>query len=260
MIKLAGGLVLLWLSACASVERPPSLDGARIVDLSHPFNEHTVFWPTAKGFALERVAHGRTAAGYFYAANNFSMAEHGGTHMDAPIHFAEGRRTCDQVPLEQLLAPLCLVDVREACARDRDHVVTMAELESWEARHRRIRAGDAVVFWTGWSARWPDRLLYLGDDKPGDASNLHFPGISAEAARWLVDRRVDLVGLDTASLDHGPSRDFIAHQILNGADIPGLENLTHLDRLPPRGAWIVALPIKLEGGSGGPCRVMALLP
>ena len=111
------------------------------------------------------------------------------------------------------------------------------------------------------SARWPDALSYLGDDTPGDASNLHFPAYGEEAARTLVEeRRVAVLGVDTASIDHGPSTDFIVHQVANGANVAGLENLTNLDRLPATGAWVVALPMKIGGGSGAPARIVALLP
>jgi len=118
-----------------------------------------------------------------------------------------------------------------------------------------------VLLRTGWSSRWPDKRAYLGDDTPGDASHLHFPSYGAEAARLLVDRGAAVLGVDTASVDHGPSKDFLVHRILGAANVAGLENVTNLDRLPPTGAWVVALPIKLAHGSGAPpARVVALVP
>jgi kynurenine formamidase len=235
--------------------------GGEIVDLTHPFDDETIYWPTSKRFELQVVSHGPTDAGFWYEANQFCAAEHGGTHIDAPCHFAEGRRTVDQIPLEQLIGPAAVIDVREACAQDADYRVRVSDIRRHEEVHGRLPDGAIVLFWTGWGERWPDVRRYLGDDRPGEATDLHFPGISREAATFLVqERRVDAVGLDTASLDHGPSKDFIAHQILNGANIPGLENVAHLDRLPPRGATVYAMPVKIGGGSGAPARVFATLP
>jgi kynurenine formamidase len=128
-------------------------------------------------------------------------------------------------------------------------------------RHGPIAEGTIVLLRTGWSARWPDRKRYLGDDTPGDASRLHFPSYGAEAARILVaDRKVAALGVDTASIDPGSAKDFPVHQIVAAANVPGFENLAGLDALPPIGAWVVALPMKIAGGSGGPLRAIALLP
>jgi kynurenine formamidase len=235
---------------------------ARIVDLSHAFDDTTLYWPTSPSrFALTRIARGPTPGGFFYAANSFCAPEHGGTHLDAPVHFAEKGKTADAIPLRQLLAPAVVIDVREAAARDADYRLTPEDLRGWERRHGRIPAGSIVLLRTGWSARWPDRKRYFGDDTAGDASRLHFPSFGAEAARQLVtERRVAALGVDTASIDHGPSTDFPVHRLAAAADVPGLENLTGLEQLPETGAWVIALPIKIAGGSGGPLRAVALLP
>ncbi len=250
----------LWvLSAVLLAGAPAAAD--QIVDLSHAFDDKTIYWPTAQRFELDVVAHGKTDSGFWYEANQFCAAEHGGTHIDAPCHFAEGRNTVDRIPLEQLIGPAAVIDVREACAQAADYRIQVRDITRHEELHGPLPRGAIVLFWTGWGERWPDPKRYLGDDRPGVTSDLHFPGISAEAARFLVNERdVDAVGLDTASLDHGPSTDFIAHQILNGANIPGLENVAHLDRLPPRGATVYAIPIKIGGGSGAPARIFAVLP
>jgi kynurenine formamidase len=240
----------------------PDLRTARVVDLTHPFDERTPYWPTAtSGFELERVHYGKTDAGYFYSAYSFCAPEHGGTHLDAPVHFGEGRWTADQIPVERLVRPAAVIDVAAAAAADADHRLTVEELKAWEARHGRVAEGTIVLLRTGWSARWPDKKRYLGDDTPGDASRLHFPSYGAEAARILVaDRKVAALGVDTASIDHGPSKDFPVHQIVAAANVLGLENLTGLDALPPSGAWVIALPMKIAGGSGGPLRAIALVP
>jgi kynurenine formamidase len=250
-------LLLLLVSGCASGLR---LDETKLIDLSHPFNEETVYWPTASRFELRPVAHGHTEAGYWYASNDFSASEHGGTHLDAPIHFASGGHSAAEVPLARLVAPARVIDIRARCAADRDYRLEPADVLEHEARFGAIRRGDAVLVLTGFGAYYPDLERYLGSAVRGVAEGLHFPGIGETAARLLVERGIDLVGIDTASLDHGPSRDFAAHRVFADAQVPGLENLAGLERLPPRGATIIALPMKIERGSGGPCRVIAVLP
>ena len=248
--------------AAPAVPPAPDLRTARVVDLTHPFDERTPYWPTAtRGFELAPVHYGRTEAGYFYSAYSFCAPEHGGTHLDAPIHFGEGRWTADQIPVERLVRPAVVIDVAAASAADADHRLTAEELQTWEARHGRIAEGTIVLLRTGWSARWPDKKRYLGDDTPGDASRLHFPSYGAEAARILVaDRKVAALGVDTASIDPGSAKDFPVHQIVAAANVPGFENLAGLDALPPTGAWVIALPMKIAGGSGGPLRAIALVP
>ena len=261
---LAGATVLAaaaLTTAAAGPPGPPRLDRARIVDLSHPFDQRTLYWPSAtSGFQLTPLHRGKTPAGFFYSANSFCAPEHGGTHMDAPVHFAEGRQAADEVPLERLIAPAVVIDVTRQTGADADYRLEVNDVKGWESRNGRIRKGAIVLLRTGWAARWPDAKQYFGDDTPGDASRLHFPSYGAEAARMLVEeRRVAMLGVDTASIDHGPSKDFTVHQIAAAANVPALENLADLGELPEAGAWIMALPMKIGGGSGGPVRVVALL-
>lgn len=260
-------LLILALGVNASSQPPaasPMLDmnKLRVVDLTHSFDKDTIYWPTAPtGFELRQVHYGRTPAGFFYAAYAFCAPEHGGTHLDAPIHFAEGHRAADEIPPAQLIAPAAVIDVGRQASSDADYRLTVDDVRGWERVHGPVPTGAIVLLRSGWGARWPDRKRYLGDDTPGDASKLHFPGYGAEAARLLVlERRVGVLGVDTASLDHGPSQDFIVHQIASGADIPGLENVARLQELPAWGAWVIALPLKIAGGSGGPVRIVALVP
>lgn len=251
------------LAACAHAGGASiPLAGHRTVDLTHAFSERTLYWPTAtSGFTLDRQSFGTTPGGWFYASNAFCSPEHGGTHLDAPIHFFEGRQTADQVPLDRLVAPAVVIDVRDRTAADADYRLTAQDVEAWERRHGRIERGTIVLLNTGWSTRWPDRRRYFGDDTPGDASRLHFPSYGEEAARLLVrERGAAALGVDVASIDYGQSSDFRVHRVAAEANVPGLENLTNLDQLPPRGALVIALPMKIEGGSGGPLRAIALLP
>jgi kynurenine formamidase len=237
------------------------LAATTLVDLSYAFDAKTLYWPTAGGdFRLKQLHFGKTPAGFFYSAYSLCAPEHGGTHLDAPIHFAERGLTVDRIPPERLVGPAVVIDVAAQAARDRDYRVTARDIEADEKAHGAIPHGALVLLRTGWAKRWPDRRAYFGDDKPSDASNLHFPGLSEEGARLLVARGVSGVGLDTPSIDHGPSKDFIAHQVLMGAGIYALENLASLDALPARSATLYALPMKIGGGSGAPVRVLAVLP
>jgi kynurenine formamidase len=238
------------------------LSKSAVIDLSHAYGPTTVFWPTSPTkFELEKLAFGKTEGGYFYAANSLRTPEHGGTHLDAPIHFHEGGRTTEQIPLEQLIAPAVVIDVSTQTAADRDYRATRDDVLAFEKAHGRIARGTIVLLRTGWSRHWPNVKAYLGDDTPGDASKLSFPSFGAEAARLLVEEReVAVLGVDTASIDYGRSTDFMVHRIAAARNVPGLENLTNLDRLPPTGALVIALPMKIEGGSGGPLRAVALVP
>lgn len=263
LLALALALTLVpALRPAPAAAQAVDLATARVVDLTHALDERTLYWPTSpSGFTLDRLAYGPTPGGWFYAANAFAAPEHGGTHLDAPIHFAEGGRTVDQLPLRQLVAPAVVVDVTAQAAADADYRLTRDDVLAWERQHGRIAPGSIVLLRTGWSARWPDRMAYFGDDTPGDASKLHFPSFGAEAARLLVEeRRVGALGADVASIDYGQSADFQVHRIAAAAQVPGLENLTALDQLPPTGAVVIALPMKIAGGSGGPARVIALVP
>lgn len=250
---------LLPLAARAQVV---DLAATKIVDLSHAFDSKTIYWPTSpEGFELKPLAKGLTKRGFFYYANTFCSAEHGGTHLDAPMHFAEGRLTNADMPLDHFVGPAVVIDVAQKAAADPDYLLTPADIAEWETAHGRIPDQSIVLLRTGWSARWPDRKAYLGDDTPGDASHLHFPSFGPEAAQFLVtDRHARLIGLDTASVDIGPSQDFLVHRIVAAANVGGLENLTNLDQLPPTGATVVALPMKITNGSGGPARIIAFVP
>jgi kynurenine formamidase len=250
-LACAGTLIAFGLQA-----QPLDLRAYRLVDLTHAYNADTVFWPTSppERFKLERLHYGETPAGFFYSANQFCLPEHGGTHLDAPIH-----ETMDQVSLERPIGPVVVIDVSGKAEADRDYRVTVADVLAFEAGHGRIEPGTRVLIRTGWSRRWPDAAAYLGHAT--DASRLHFPSYGAEAAKLLVEeRQVALLGIDTASIDYGPAADFPVHRIAAAANVPGLENLTGLEALPPHGAILVALPMKIEGGSGGPTRVVALVP
>jgi kynurenine formamidase len=232
-----------------------------LVDLTHSFNERSIYWPTATQFKLTKVADGETEGGWHYSANDFSAAEHGGTHLDAPIHFSEDGMKADEIPLERLVGRAIVVDVSKQALADRDYLVSRADLRAWERKNGRIPNRSIVLLRTGYDRFWPDAERYLGTAERGEAAvpKLHFPGLDPDGARWLVKaRRLRAVGIDTASIDRGQSSDFRAHRILGAANVPVFENVARLGKLPSRGFMVVALPMKIEGGSGGPLRIMAI--
>ncbi len=237
-----------------------AIDRSKLVDLTYSFNEKTIYWPNAKAFTHRKDEWKVTSKGYWYAAGGFTADEHGGTHFDSPIHFGQGKLTLDQIPVQRLVAPAAVIDITAASAKNRDYRATAQDVLTWEKSHGAIASGAIVLFRTGWGKFWPDRKQYLGSDVAGDVEHLHFPGIGRDAAELLVKRGVTGVGIDTASMDYGPSQDFIVHQVLNKADIYGLENVANLERLPAVGATLIALPMKIEQGSGGPARIIAVLP
>jgi kynurenine formamidase len=261
-VKALATILLLATSTAVAFGQSIDLSKYTLVDLSHAYGPSTVFWPTSPTkFALDKLAYGKTEGGFFYAANTLCTPEHGGTHLDAPIHFSEHGQTTEQIPLERLVAPAVVIDVTARAAADRDYRATRGDVLTFEKTHGTIAPGTIVLLRTGWSRHWPNAKAYLGDDTPGDASKLSFPSFGADAARLLVEERgVAAIGIDTASIDYGRSTDFQVHRIAAAKNVPGLENLTNLDRLPPRGALVIALPMKIEGGSGGPLRAVALVP
>ena len=234
--------------------------GGRWIDLTHEFSSETLYWPTAESFTLETEFHGQTPKGYFYAANRYRASEHGGTHIDAPIHFAEGHKTVDQLTIDQLIGAAVVVDVSARAQKDADHQIAVADLKAWEQRYNQIPTGAIVLFHTGFARHWPDAKKYLGTDEKGAeaVAKLHFPGLQPDAARWLVSERpIKAVGIDTASIDYGQSTLFESHRILFEKDIPAFENVAALHQLPATGAYVIALPMKIKGGSGGPLRIVA---
>lgn len=233
------------------------------IDLSHDFSSETHYWVTAKPFERETVAEGKTDKGYYYSAYNFSAAEHGGTHIDAPIHFAEGRKTVDQIPLEQLIAPAIKIDVSGKASGNQDYQVSVEDFTNWEAANGRIPDGSIVLLQSGYAAFWGDAKKYLGTDRRGEeaVAELHFPGLAPEAAKWLVgNRKINAIGIDTPSIDFGQSQTFDSHVTLMSQNIPAFENVANLDKLPTKGARVFALPMKIKGGSGAPLRIVAFLP
>ena len=263
--RLAVPLVLAGVACSLGDERVEQLfrNPAAWIDLTHPLNDAAIFWPTAEPFRMETVSEGVTEGGWYYSAYNFTAAEHGGTHLDAPVHFAEGKNTTDEIPLARLIGPAVVVDAASQSSVNRDYLVSVADFEAFEAAHGPIPSGAIVLVRTGWGLRWPDPASYLGTTMRGPEAVplLHFPGLAPEAAQWLVENRtIAAVGIDTPSIDRGQSTTFESHRILYAQDIPGFENVANLETMPEAGGYVIALPMKIEGGSGGPLRIVGVIP
>jgi len=251
----------LLLGACAA-KNSSEFPKGEWIDLSHDFSDETIYWVTAEPFKRTTVAEGVTPGGYYYSAYNFSAAEHGGTHIDAPVHFAEGRESVDKISLDRLIGPAVKLNLTAKAAANRDYQVSVADFEEWEKGHGRIPDDTIVFLQTGWSQYWPDALKYLGTNRRGAEAvpELHFPGLDPEAARWLTaNRKIKAIGLDTASIDYGQSQMFESHRVLMGQNIPAFENVTNLNLVPDKIEMVIALPIKIRGGSGGPLRIAAMV-
>ena len=242
---------------------PLSAGAEQWLDLTHTLSSDAVFWPTADPFELRTDAEGVTEQGYYYSAYSFTTAEHGGTHIDAPVHFAEGRQSVDQISLSRLIGDAVVIDVSERALADRSYRIDVRALQEWESKHGRIPDGAIVLLHTGYDRYWPDAEQYLGTARRGaeGAAELRFPGLHEDAARWLVrERDAAAVGIDTASIDFGESTHFRAHVALMTENVPAFENVANLGQLPAVGAFVVALPTKIGGGSGGPLRIVARIP
>jgi kynurenine formamidase len=256
-------LFLSTLIAILGCSTSNSFPAGEWVDLTHDFSSDTIYWPTSETFKSTVVFAGITDKGFFYEAKNYSAAEHGGTHVDAPIHFAEGKETLDEIPLSKLIGSAVVVDVSKKAIDKPDYLVGISDFEEWENQNGRIPDNSIVLLYTGYSKYWPDKLKYLGTEKRGEEAikELHFPGLDPEAAKWLIEnRRLKAIGLDTASIDYGQSQLFESHVTLFKNSVPAFENVANLDKLPPKGAIVFALPMKIKGGSGGPLRIVALTP
>jgi len=252
-------LVAFSLAACTS--KPDPLSG-KIIDLTYAYDSATVYWPTEKGFVFEKGQEGITPGGWYYTANRFWTPEHGGTHIDAPIHFYKDRAYLDELPLERLIGQGVVVDVAEKCATNPDYQVTVEDLTAWESKHGRTINDAIVLLRTGFGRFWPDRVKYMGTDERGSdaVAKLHFPGLHHDAAKWIVENRtVKAIGLDTPSIDYGQSKDFRTHVTLYEKSVPAMENIANLDQHPEQDFTVMALPMKIRGGSGGPVRIVAVL-
>ena len=246
-----------------TVEQSNPFQSGQWIDLSYTFDENTIYWPTAEKFALDTVSEGVTENGYYYSAYQFCAAEHGGTHLDAPVHFAAGKWPVEEIPVDKMIGEAIVVDVSEKALPNPDYQATVEDLQAWETVHGNIPEDAILLLHTGYGKYWPDRNQYMGTAEvgPDAVPKLHFPALHPDAAKWLVEnRKIKAFGLDTPSIDYGQSKLFETHQILFKENIPAFENVANLEKLPAKGSYVVALPMKIKGGSGGPLRIIAWMP
>ena len=265
MKKLNLLLIILLIASCNQTGSDPltMLKSGQWIDLTYEFDEHTIYWPTNTPFRHDTVFYGINEKGYFYSSFKYSAEEHGGTHFDAPIHFGQGQNSIDEVPISQCTGEGIVINVSEKALEDADYLVTVEDFTLWESEYGQIPDGAIVLLFTGYGQFWNDPAKYIGTDKTGaDAiPELHFPGLHPDAAEWLVsNRNIKAIGLDTPSIDYGQSGDFMSHRILCAQGLTIYENVAHLDEVPPKGSYIVALPMKIKGGSGAPLRIVAFIP
>jgi len=238
-----------------------AIDPAKLIDLTYTFDTATIYWPTEHPFVHQFEHYGMTPGGYFYSSAKFAAPEHGGTHMDAPIHFSKGAISVDQVPLTSMVGPAAVIDFSERAANNPDAMLSVDDIKRWESAHGNIPDGAIVVARSGWGRYWPDKKRYLGTDKFGDIEHLRFPGFSSDSVKYMLDnRKVAAIAIDTASMDPGNSKDFPVHQLWLGANKVGFENVANADKLPESGATIFCIPMKIGKGTGAPTRIFALLP
>lgn len=254
--------LILFMIGCTSKKSDEQLfSKGHWIDLSYSFSDSTLYWPNnLTGFKLDTQANGITPAGFYYSSNTFSAPEHGGTHLDAPVHFAQGKQSVDQLPLESLTGNAVVIDVSGKALKNADYLISVKDVQDWEKKNDTIEPGTIVLFRTGYGQYYPNAKKYFGTDVKGAEAIpfLHFPGIDPATAEWLAaQRKIKALGLDTPSIDYGQSKDFKTHQVLLGKNIPAFENVAGLDQLPAKGSYVVALPMKIKNGSGGPLRIIA---
>jgi len=235
----------------------------KLLDMTYAYDESTIYWPTAKSFKLVKVAWGISEGGWWYASNEYSASEHGGTHVDAPIHFAQGGRTIGQIPLEEWVGPAVKIDVVKKCEMNRNYQLSVEDIKNWERKYGNIPDQAWVIMYTGLDTKYyPDKKKVLGTEKTGQeaVAELSFPGFSPESVEFLLkERKITGIAIDTPSIDYGQSKDFKVHRILFAADKLALENIANLDKLPPSGAMLYVIPMFIKDGTGAPARVFAIL-
>jgi kynurenine formamidase len=255
-------IVLVLFPAITALSAPTRKD--KLVDMTFPFDEDAIYWPTDKPFTPTVVFRGTAAGGYWYASNQYAASEHGGTHVDAPSHFSASGRSIGQIPLAEWIGPAVKIDVAKKALANRDYQLSVDDILAWEGRHGPIPAGAWVIMQSGIDGRfYPNRKEVLGTDRTGPAAvaELHFPGFSSPAVAFLLAKRsITGIAIDTPSIDPGSSRDFMVHRQLCAAQKLALENIANLEQIPESGALLYVIPMQIRDGTGAPARVFAELP
>jgi kynurenine formamidase len=227
-----------------------------VIDLTHNLNDRSPNWEGTEQSPFQARELGNIDRDGFYS-RIFSAQEHYGTHLDAPAHFAKGMWTVDQIPVERLVRPLVVIDVRSKARTNPDYEVSVQDIADWESAHGEIPDGAVVTAYTGWDERWSSQKEFRNE---GSDHLTHYPGYSLEAVKFLVKARsVVGLGIDTMSVDIGATTTYPVHLFTSKQSVYHLENVANLGLVPPSGTTVIVAPVKLEGGSGGPARVFALV-
>lgn len=247
-------LLCLQCNPAATESLSVPVRASRIVDLTQPLYNGMPFWPGTEAISIERIADYDQG----YRMHKFTLWENIGTHVDSPSHFAagEGKRTIDQLPLDQLLVPAVVINVQRKVDSDVDYQLTTQDIINWEGLYGRINKGTLVIMNTGWYKRFANPATYANQDEQGV---LHFPGFSVAAAELLVERDVAGIGIDTFSLDPGNAADFPVHKVMLAANKYQVENMNNLDALPNTGALVVIGVLPVRDGSQAQARIFGLL-
>lgn len=256
-------IVFIFILAVGPVvgEKPSK---GKLLDMTYPFGDDSIYWPTGNSFKSVKVFWAINDRGWWYASNDYSANEHGGTHADAPVHFAQKGRTIDQVPLQEWIGPAVKIDVTKQCTADRDYLLKVEDIKNYEKKYGKIPAGAWVIMYTGIGTRfYPDKKKVLGTDKTGPEAvkHLSFPAFSVESVKYLLKEcHITGIAIDTPSIDYGKSVDFLVHRELFAADKLAVENIANLDKLPSKGAMLYVVPMLIKNGTGAPARIFAVLP
>lgn len=231
-------------------KQPMLLEHFTIVDLTHKLNADVPTWNGSCGFCLEI----KKDYDKVFRVQQLKMHAGVGTHMDAPAHRFAGGLSIADIALEQLVVPACLIDVSEKAHAD--YEISVEDVEHYEKKFGRIPKNSLVIGYTGWDRFWKDSITYRGVDAKGQ---MHFPAFSAEAAKFLLKSEIAGIAIDTLSpdcLDH----DFPVHQLILGKGKYIIENIANCSRIPPKGSYVIVLPMNMEGATESPIRAIALIP
>lgn len=232
-----------------------SKDKISVVDLSYVLNSKT---PDFFGdHDIYHFDHKTLVKDDGYSTGTFQTPEHFGTHVDAPVHFAKGAQTVDQISINKLVIPAVVIDMRKQVESNPDCLLTEAMIQDWEKEHGRIPPNSAVLLLTGWSKNWDSEQQYRN---PDSNKQMHFPSYSGEAVKFLIEqRKINAIGVDTLSIDPGVSTTYPVHKFTAQNNVYGMENLNNLDQLPAKGILLVCGPLAVEGGTGCPARIVAII-
>jgi len=236
----------------------------KILDMTYSFGNNSIYWPTGQSFQIEKMSWGINKQGFFYASNNYKANEHGGTHVDAPVHFSKNGKTIDKIPLTDWIGPAVKIDVTKQCEKNRDYLLKTDDIKKFERQYGKIPDNAWVIMYTGIGTKYyPNKKKVLGTEMKGAKAIafLSFPGFSPDSIKFLLkNRNITGIAIDTPSIDYGKSKKFMVHRLLLGAGKLAIENIANLNKLPVTGATLYPIPMLIENGTGAPARIFAVLP